>query len=269
LAPEVNEAVEIAHTSGILTAASLMVGAPAVDDAVARARRLPALRVGLHLVLSGGRPMLPADKVPDLVDAEGRFRTGMVGAGMDIFFRANVRKQLAAEIAAQFAAYRATGLVLDHVNCHHHFQLHPTIASQIFNIGSSYGLRGVRVPAEPVEVLNRIETGRKHRRDWLTAPWIALLKARVRSRSLSAADQVFGLAWSGAMTEQRVAGLLRHLPIGVTEIYFHPATSCAFAGAANGYRYTDELAALTAPAVKDLLRATGAKSGGFADFMRT
>ena len=269
MAPEVNEAVEIAHTNGILTAASLMVGAPAVDDAVARARRLPALRVGLHLVLVDGRPMLPAESIPDLVDANGHFRKSMVRTGMDIFFRAKVRKQLAAEIAAQFAAYQATGLVLDHVDCHHHFQLHPTIAGQIFDIGSSYGLRAVRVPAEPVDILNRIETGRKHRRDWRTAPWIALLKARIQRRGLGAADQVFGLAWSGAMTEQRVAGLLRHLPVGVTEMYFHPAASCAFAGAASGYRYTDELAALTAPRVKDLLRATGAKSGGFADFMRT
>ncbi|TXN31659.1 ChbG/HpnK family deacetylase, partial [Methylobacterium sp. WL19] len=37
----VNEAVEQAHREGILTAASLMVGAPAAADAVARARRLP------------------------------------------------------------------------------------------------------------------------------------------------------------------------------------------------------------------------------------
>ena len=41
---------------GILTAASLMVSAPAAADAVARARRMPTLRVGLHLVLvEGGR----------------------------------------------------------------------------------------------------------------------------------------------------------------------------------------------------------------------
>ena len=106
MAPEVNEAVEIAHTNGILTAASLMVGAPAVDDAVARARRLPALRVGLHLVLVDGRPMLPAESIPDLVDANGHFRKSMVRTGMDIFFRAKVRKQLAAEIAAQFNQQR-------------------------------------------------------------------------------------------------------------------------------------------------------------------
>ena len=51
LSLEVNEAVEQAHREGILTAASLMVSAPAAADAVARAKRLPSLRVGLHLVL--------------------------------------------------------------------------------------------------------------------------------------------------------------------------------------------------------------------------
>ena len=55
-APEVNAAVEAAHRRGILTAASLMVGAPAAADAVERARRMPALRVGLHPGLSSVLP---------------------------------------------------------------------------------------------------------------------------------------------------------------------------------------------------------------------
>jgi predicted glycoside hydrolase/deacetylase ChbG (UPF0249 family) len=86
---------------------------------------------------------------------------------------------------------------------------------------------------------------------------------------LRAADQVFGLAWSGALTEQRVAGVLRYLPDGLTEIYCHPATADTFDGSASGYRYVDELAALTAPGVRDLLRAMDARSGGFTDFPRT
>ena len=65
----VNEAVEIAHRTGILTAASLMVGGAAVADAVARAKAMPALGVGLHLVLVDGRPVLPAEQVPALVGA--------------------------------------------------------------------------------------------------------------------------------------------------------------------------------------------------------
>ena len=48
----VNEAVERGFRDGVLRAASLMVAAPAMADAVARARRNPGLAVGLHLVLA-------------------------------------------------------------------------------------------------------------------------------------------------------------------------------------------------------------------------
>ena len=83
---------------------------------------------------------------------------------------------------------------------------------------------------------------------------------------MTAPDRVFGLTWSGAMTEQRIAGILRHLPDGITEIYSHPATTDNFAGAASGYRYRDELAALTASGIKELVQATGAQAGRFLNF---
>jgi hopanoid biosynthesis associated protein HpnK len=230
-----------------------MVRGVAVNDAVERARRLPSLRVGLHLVLCDGQPVLPPAAIPDLVDARGNLRVDLMMLGVEIFVRSKVRKQLAAEMDAQFAAYRATGLRLDHVNAHHHFHVHPTIAGQIFYIGQRYGMRAVRVPLEPV-------------RGRVTRTFAALLRARVRRHGLMAPDQVFGIAWSGAMTEQRVGALLRDLPDGITEMYFHPATANGFRGATEGYGYTDELDALMAPEVREGVRSTGASAGGFADF---
>ncbi|MDB5447314.1 MAG: hopanoid biosynthesis associated protein HpnK [Phenylobacterium sp.] len=81
----VNAAVERAHAEGVLTAASLMAGAPAAADAVARARRLPGLRVGLHVVLTDGRPVSDPAAIPDLVGADGRFRDDMAAMGAEIF----------------------------------------------------------------------------------------------------------------------------------------------------------------------------------------
>ena len=141
-----NAGVELAHTDGILTAASLMVAGPAAEDAVARARRLPSLRVGLHLVLVDGMPVLPPERIPDLVDGDGRLRNDLARAGLEIFLRPRARAQVAAEIEAQFAAYRATGLPLDHVNAHHHFHLHPTVCSQMLRIGRRYGMSAARAP---------------------------------------------------------------------------------------------------------------------------
>jgi hopanoid biosynthesis associated protein HpnK len=264
-APEVNQAVERAHRGGILSAASLMVAGAAAQDAVARAKTMPGLRVGLHLVLVEGKPVLPASAVPDLVDASGNFRTDMARAGAAMFFLPKVRAQLAAEIEAQFATFAATGLRLDHVNAHKHFHLHPTIAALMVKIGKAHGVKGARVPLEPQAVLGSVE---KHRRSgvaMLTAPFARALRARFRRAGIASPDHVFGLAWSGAMTAERLAGLIDHLPPGLSEIYMHPATG-PYSGSAPGYRYAAELAALTDPGLPAKLADGGIKTGGFADF---
>jgi len=262
---EVNRAVERAHRDGILSAASLMVAGEAAADAVARARNLPSLRVGLHLVLVEGRPVLPASSVPDLVDSTGRFRTDMARAGAAMFFLPKVRRQLACEIEAQFAAFAATGLRLDHVNAHKHFHLHPTIAGEIVRVARQHRVRGARVPLEPQTVLGRIEPHKASGVVALTAPFARMLRARFRRAGIRAPDSVFGLAWSGAMTPDRLAGLITHLPEGLTEIYMHPATG-PYPGSASGYQYEGELAALTDPRMPALLAAGGIKTGGFRDF---
>jgi hopanoid biosynthesis associated protein HpnK len=245
-----------------------MVGAPAAADAVARAKRLPGLRVGLHLVLVEGRPVLPPDQVPDLLDDQGRFRDDMLAAALAMVSRPRVRRQLAAEIEAQFAAYAATGLALDHADAHKHFHLHPTIAGLMLVIGRRYGLRAMRVPIEPARVLRAIEPAPPRLADVAVAGWARLMRGRLRAAGMRVADQVFGLAWSGAMNESRLAGLLAHLPEGLTEIYAHPASRGGFAGSAPGYGYAEEFAALTAPAVCAAAAASGAARGGFGDFPR-
>ncbi|WP_128561558.1 hopanoid biosynthesis-associated protein HpnK [Methylobacterium crusticola] len=262
----VNEAVERAHRDGILSAASLMVSAPAAADAVARARSAPTLRVGLHLVMVEAWPTLPPDRLPDLVGADGLLRRDMGRLGLDLALRPSARRQLAAEIRAQFEAYRATGLPLDHVNAHKHFHVHPVIAGLVLAIGREYGVRALRVPREPRAVLRRAEPGTAPRPALDTAPWAALLALRARGAGLLVPDGVLGLAWSGALHPARVAGLLAHLPDGLTELYAHPATTGGFPGEAPGYAYAEELAALTAPASRAALRASGAVLGGFSDF---
>lgn len=264
-AREVNDAVEIAHRDGILTAASLMVSAPAAGEAVACAKANPRLRVGLHIVLVEGKPTLPARAVPDLIGADGNFRTDMAASAANMFFRPKVRRQLQAEVEAQFDAFAATGLSLDHVNTHKHFHLHPTIAGAILKAGKRHGLRAMRVPLEPTAPLRRADPLAKLPSALVTAPWARLARARLRAAGMRVPDQVFGLAWSGAMTPARVLGLIENLPDGLTELYLHPATG-PYEGSAPGYRYADELAALTAPRVVEAFRNAAIAKGGFADF---
>jgi hopanoid biosynthesis associated protein HpnK len=264
-AEAVNDAVEEAHRNGILTAASLMVSGAAAADAVRRVRAMPSLRVGLHLVLVDGRPVLPATSVPDLVDASGAFRTDMARAGAAMFFLPKVRRQLEAEMEAQFVAFAATGLALDHVNAHKHFHLHPTIATLIVKFAAEHGVKGARVPLEPQRVLAQIEPHHTPGMVMLTTPFARGLRRNFMRHGIAAPDQVFGLAWSGAMDAGRLAGLLTHLPAGLSEIYMHPATD-DYPGSAPGYAYRAELAALTDPRMPALIQAGDIRLGGFGDF---
>jgi chitin disaccharide deacetylase len=180
-----------------------------------------------------------------------------------MFFLPHVKRQMRAEIRAQFEAFRATGLKLDHVNAHKHFHLHPSILSAILDLAKEFGVPAVRAPVEPAAILARIDGARPALSASALAPLAIAQRARLRRAGLAAPDQVFGLAWSGAMTHSRLAGLIAHLPDGVTEIYTHPATSSDFAGAAPGYQYEEELAALTSPELRRRIAAAGVASGGF------
>jgi hopanoid biosynthesis associated protein HpnK len=265
-AREVNDAVEAAHRDGILTAASLMVSAPEAADAIARARRLPSLRVGLHVVLVEGRPVLPVSAVPHLVDGNGLFRTNLAAVGIGIACSKRVRRQLAAEITAQFAAFRDSGLMLDHCNAHRHFHLHPVVGDLVATIGRRFGLRAVRLPLEPGGVLREVERRTPWTATRLTVPFALALRRRLSAAGLITADQLFGLRWSGHMTKARLSGLIRNLPEGLSEIYLHPATG-QFCGAAPGYRYGEELEALMAPEVVAACRDSSVRLGGFSDFL--
>lgn len=263
---QVNAAVEQAHREGILTAASLMVAGDAAGDAIERARQLPSLGVGLHLVLVEGRPVLPPERIPALVDAAGQFRTDMVSTAFTIFASPSARRQLAAEIDAQFAAFAATGLALDHVNAHKHFHLHPTIASAILKAGKRHGMTAMRAPIEPPQVISAIDG--TPRRAGIEHVWAKVLRRRLRQAGITVPDQVFGLAWSGALTASKVLALLDRLPPGLSEIYAHPALA-PYPGSAPGYLYAEELAALTDPLAKAAITRNGIACGRFADFDRT
>ncbi len=255
----VNDAVALAHAEGVLNCASLMVGAPAANPAVRIAHRNPGLRVGLHLTLANGFSILPSSAIPDLVDTRGCFHGSMFGNGVRFFFLPSVRRQLANEILAQFEAFAATGLELDHVNTHKHFHLHPThlhptVLELIIEIGSQFGMRAMRLPREV--------TGPSP-----LAPWSAWMKSRLDRAGIAYNDWVAGIAATGRLDEAALLALLARPCDDVLEIYSHPAThdDAPITESMREYRHADELAALCSPRVTQALEATGSVHGAFTD----
>lgn len=262
LSETVNEAIERAHRDGVLTHASLMIAGPAAQDAVRRARRLRTLNVGLHLVTVDGPALLSPSEIPDLVDDQGWFHADQLSLALKYAFVPWARRQLAAEIRAQFAAYAATGLRLNHADAHKHMHLHPTVGRLLLRVGADHDLRHVRVPAEPPRAMRRcgVKTTWGSRALYL---WTRTLRRRVRQAGMSASGAVFGLAWTGHMTEERVLALLAHLPDGESELYFHPATRRDewLQTLMPGYEHTGELAALLSPRVRAALAAAVPAAG--------
>jgi chitin disaccharide deacetylase len=250
----INEAVERAHQNGVLTAASLMVSAPAAVDAVRRAQRNPTLRVGLHIVLADGAPMLATHLVPALVNRHGRLGDRMVRDGFRFFLLPEVRRQLKAEIRAQFQAFARTGLKLDHVNTHKHFHLHPTVLALIIEVGRDYGLQAMRLP---------YEAGAPR---WIR-PWMARMRKQLDNAGIAHNDYVIGLSQTGHLDEAALLDALARLPDGVGEIYSHPAVAGAqtITPTMQTYRHSDELDALLSARVAAAIAASGAITGGFAD----
>jgi hopanoid biosynthesis associated protein HpnK len=270
LSQEINEAVERGHRDGVLSAASLMVSAAAAADAIARAKRLPGLRVGLHVVLVQGTPTLPPEDVDALVGSNGRFPEDLASAGVNWFFSPKARRQLRREVAAQFAAFRATGLDLDHVNAHNHMHLHPTVLSAILDELRGRENAAVRLPREPWSVALGVSASGKSGvliERAVMAPWLKMMELRLRKNGVKYNNWLLGLATTGHVDEATMLRFVDTLPEGVIEVYCHPATRApgAVADTMSGYDNEGELSALLSDKVRQRLVEKGLQICGFSE----
>jgi hopanoid biosynthesis associated protein HpnK len=217
----VNEAVEAAHREGILTTASLMVAEPEFDDAVERARALPELATGLHLVLCDGRAASPSSSAA-LARPDGVFERSPARAGIRYWReRRALRGPLERELRAQLERYLASGLPLDHVDGHHHLHLHPVVFDVLAPLLGEYRVPVVRLVRE--DALGRGALPRPH--DPVPAIFAALSRRARRlaaGQGARATDRVYGLRATGRMDERELLRLVRGLRAPTVEIYFHP-----------------------------------------------
>jgi chitin disaccharide deacetylase len=244
----INEAVIRAHRDGILTTASLMVNEPACGRAVELARQHPGLGVGLHLTFLCGRSGLPHARIPRLVNERGEFSTSPAATGFRYFFLRGLREQLRAEIHEQFARFRRTGLVLDHVNGHLHLHLHPVIFRILMEDAALLGIQRMRLTFDPFRLNLRLARGRLGYRA-SHALIFHTLAARARPelgrRSLRHTQAVFGLLQNAQVDEDYVLKLLPELPSGDSELYSHPSLN----------EFKHEFDALVSPRVRERIRA--------------
>ncbi len=229
-----------------------MVNEPAFAEAVALAREHPRLGVGLHLTLSHGHSTLAPEKIPGLVNLRREFSNQPESTGLRYFMQRQLHEQLRQEIQAQFEKFRSTGLMLDHVNGHLHFHLHPTIFRILMEVADRFGIRHMRLTRDPFWLNARISTGH-----WLTRGTHAFIyhclagnaRSRLQRRGIRHTRLVFGLLQNAHVDELYLTRLLPQLPAGDSELYSHPSLD----------EFKNEFDALVSERVKTSVQQHGIK----------
>jgi len=252
---EVNEAVEQAHREGILTCASLVVAGDAAEDAIRRARRLPELGVGLHLALFGAKAS-HREQSRLAPDGENLGESPAL-TGTAIMLSPKARSAARREIAAQFEAYRRSGLPLGHLDGHWHCHQHPAVLAMALELGRPLGLKAVRIPCESLAASKASRNGILARTLQAVShfPLAAMMRRQVRAAGIAANDHFFGKNDAGHIDESLLLRLASHLPQGVTELGLHPSTRPWRGPHAppTDWEPAGELAALTSPKVRQAL----------------
>ncbi len=258
LSSGVNRAVEQAWKNGLLTSASLMSGGAAFDEAVRIARRNPGLQIGLHLTLVQGRGVLPPDKIPSLVDAQGNFSDNPVLAGCRYFFDRGLYCQLKREIEAQICRVRDAGIPLTHVDGHLNIHLHPTVFRILLELMPRYGITSFRLSQERLAHNLKFDRERKAGKiieDLIFSSLTDRARPELDRLGISYALEVKGMLNSGRMTEEYILNIIEDLQEGLTEMYFHPGIlpDAEISRRMPDYRHVEELAAINSTRVKQRL----------------
>ncbi|HEX2164639.1 MAG TPA: ChbG/HpnK family deacetylase [Thermoanaerobaculia bacterium] len=228
--PGINEGIFAAHREGIVSSATLMVAYPAAREAAAALGDHPGLGVGLHVQLTGGRPTLPPERVPSLVDGEGRLpRSPERVSGFE-------PAHVLAEIEHQLDLFhRLTGRAPTHLDSHHHSHRLPVVLDGLIEVARRHGL--------PVRN---------------ASPEVA---RRLAAEEVATTD-VFVERFFGDDTGlDTLLAVLDDLAPGSTELMCHPARVDDELAADSTYTAPREreLATLTDPAARDALAAHGVR----------
>lgn len=222
--PGVNAGIFEAHAQGVVTSTSLMVARPAAEAAADALGDHPKLGVGLHVELTGGRPVLPPERLPSLVDAEGR-----LAAERSALTMAD-REQVRAEVEAQFARFKAlVGRLPTHIDGHHHCHRVPQVLDAVVAIAAADDIPVRRASAD--------------------------IAARLGAEGIRTSDRFDNDFYAEGATAQGLLDRFETLPPGTTELMVHPGHVDSALRAASGY--TDdrarELAILTSDATRRAL----------------
>ena len=124
-----------AHREGIVTSTTFMTNAPSAQHAASLARASPTLDVGVHLVLTYGRPLSNPGRIRSLVREDESF-----WRPSELLARPIDRREALAEYRAQYGRGRELiGREPTHVDTHHWVHDHPALSWAVCELAQETG----------------------------------------------------------------------------------------------------------------------------------
>jgi predicted glycoside hydrolase/deacetylase ChbG (UPF0249 family) len=252
--PDISRGIREAHLRGVVTSTTCMMNIPttAADIAIAL-KETPRIGLGVHLVLTMGRPILPRERTSSITDEHGNFLkyTPFVEhlSSLDI-------EEVKAEWHAQVEAFiQACGRKPTHLDSHHHSSyFSPTLFRAMLELAKEYDCP-IRLPfTEPVTNSELMETS-KVASD--------LMKEFNPCRPGTFVVDFYD---EGA-TYEMLLNIVSNLPDGTTELMCHAGyVDDAFANeSVYNYQRERELKILTDPSIKAAIQANHIELITFAD----
>ena len=219
----VNKAVIEAHTTGVLTSATIMANMPESDEAIAIAKKTPTLGVGVHLNVIDGKPLSSDSIVKLLLDDNGEFKYSAYKLAFKSLLSKKILRAIEVELAAQISSIINRGVKPTHLDSHKHFHCFPPVYRIVCSLAAEFGIGAVRWPWEPATVCLSdwppVESGDKARA--FLARQLAL-ECQKRDNRFIKNDIFFGIAHTGRIDDKFWSELGKTQFIGTAEVMTHP-----------------------------------------------
>jgi hopanoid biosynthesis associated protein HpnK len=257
LSEKVNEGIVHAHLNGIVTSTSIIANGQAFEHALRMCRSVPTLDLGIHLTLVEEQPILPVERIPSLVDAEGQLHPHATSF-MRKYVAGKIRlRDVRCELEAQIRRVLSHEIRVSHLDSHQHLHMLPQILRMTIELAKTYGIPAIRVPHEAVRLY--MLRGKQSRSRVLQLLMLNLFCRLGRNVRGVHADHFAGFFFGGQLHKQNLQTLLQHLPpTGTCELMCHPGRCDPQTRYRHwGYHWSDELSALVDPEIADVLQQQG------------
>jgi hypothetical protein len=250
--PDISCGIREAHLRGVVTSTTCMMNIPTTtDDIKAALQETPSLGLGVHLVLTMGKPLLPRQQVPSLVDENGNhFKYTPFIENLP---RLNIN-EVKAEWRAQIERFiQAAGRSPTHLDSHHHTSYFtPELFRAMLELAREYGC-AIRYPF--TEISRAIEETSKH------------VPALMQEFKPPHPDTFIVGFYDDGATHQALLDILDHLQDGTSELMCHPGrVDEAFAReSVYNVQRERELKILTDPAIREAIALNGIELMTFAE----